>query len=66
MSKETSSPPFGLLELDAEGTVIRYSPASEERSPVPAREVLGRNFFREVVPQEQFGDFSSRFRRFMK
>jgi photoactive yellow protein len=64
----TASPalPFGLLELDASGTVIRYSPASEQSPAVKSQEVLGRDFFKEVVPVEQVGDLQNRFRNFME
>lgn len=57
--------PFGLLELDAAGTVIRYSPAAEDNSPVPSQEILGRNFFTEVAPCEQVNEIRSRFLAFM-
>jgi photoactive yellow protein len=57
--------PFGLLELNTAGDVIRYSPASEQFSEVQARDVLGRHFFREVLPEGQFKDFQSRFQLFM-
>jgi len=66
--KETSPKtrfPYGLLELDADGTVIRYSPALERYSEVQANDVLGRHFFRDVLPEEQFKDFQSRFQLFM-
>jgi photoactive yellow protein len=65
ISNTISFLPFGLLELDASGTVIRYSPASEQHSEVLAKDVLGRNFFKEVVPVEQVSDFQSRFKLFM-
>ena len=57
--------PFGLLELDASGTVIRYSPAAEQNTVALAKDVLGRNFFKELAPIEQVSDFQSRFRVFM-
>jgi photoactive yellow protein len=57
--------PFGMLELDASGTVIRYSPASEAHSEVAAKDVIGLNFFKEVAPVEQVSDFQSRFKVFM-
>ena len=44
--------PFGLLELDSNGAVIRYSPASEQHSDMKAGDVLGRHFFSEVLPDE--------------
>lgn len=58
--------PFGLLELDASGEVIRYSPASEERSDVQAEDVLGRQFFTEVVSDKKVRSFEARFQLFMK
>jgi len=57
--------PFGLLELDTTGAVIRYSPAVEQDSNVQADEVLGRQFFTEVVHNEQVRDFQARFHLFM-
>src|SRR5215217_3814743 len=57
--------PFGLLELDSRGAVIRYSPASERRQDVQARDILGRHFFTEVVTDEHVRDFQARFQLFM-
>ncbi|HKC66032.1 MAG TPA: PAS domain-containing protein [Pyrinomonadaceae bacterium] len=57
--------PFGLLELDPEGEVIRYSPASEQHSDMKAGDVLGRHFFREVLPYEHLREAQARFQLFM-
>lgn len=57
--------PFGLLELDTSGVVIRYSPASERDADVKATDVLGRHFFTEIVRGEQLKDFQARFQLFM-
>ncbi|HEY0385756.1 MAG TPA: hypothetical protein VGC64_07070 [Pyrinomonadaceae bacterium] len=64
---ETPSPtlPFGLLELNAAGSVIRYSPAAEQNSPVQAQDVIGHNFFTEVAPCQQLSEVKSRFLAFM-
>lgn len=65
---EESSPcllPFGLFELDASGTVIRYSPASETAPAFEARDIWGRNFFTEIAPVEQVVGFRLRFHSFM-
>jgi photoactive yellow protein len=56
--------PFGLLELDAAGTVVRYSPA-EQKSNVQPQDILGRNFFTEVAPCAQVNEVKSRFLSFM-
>ena len=60
-----SAPPFGLLELDAAGTVIRYSPASEQSPRVKPDDVLGRNFFTEVMPAAEVKEQQARFLLFM-
>ena len=58
--------PFGLLELDAAGEVIRYSPASERQPDVQAKDILGRQFFKEVVKDKKVKSFEARFQLFMK
>jgi photoactive yellow protein len=57
--------PFGLLELDAGETVVRYSPASEQSPKVKLDDILGRNFFTEVLPTPEIKDQQARFRFFM-
>jgi photoactive yellow protein len=57
--------PFGLLELDSTGVVIRYSPAFEQDPKVKQGDVLGRNFFTEVIPAPEIKDHQARFRLFM-
>jgi photoactive yellow protein len=57
--------PFGLLELDPAGVVVRYSPALEQNPKVKSDDVLGRNFFTEVVPAPEVKDHQARFRLFM-
>ena len=57
--------PFGLLELDSAGVVVRYSPAFEQNPKVKSVDVLGRNFFTEVLPAPEIKDHQARFRLFM-
>lgn len=57
--------PFGLLELDAAGTVIRYSPAAELNPLLQPQDILGRNFFTEMAMCEQVNEVKSRFLAFM-
>ena len=66
-TQEPSRPsiPFGLFELDAEGAVVRYSAPLGDNSGVIGADILGLNFFTEVVPVEQFADFRDRFNDFM-
>jgi len=57
--------PFGLLELDSAGVVVRYSPAFEQNPKVKSGDILGRNFFTEVLPAPEVKEHQGRFRLFM-
>jgi photoactive yellow protein len=58
--------PYGLLELDASGLVVRYAPAFEQTPSVRLDNVLGQNFFTEVVRAPEIKDCQARFRLFME
>jgi hypothetical protein len=53
--------PYGLLELDSTGVV----PAFEQNPKVKSDDILGRNFFTEVLPAPEIQDHQARFRLFM-
>jgi photoactive yellow protein len=65
MNEQHLALPLGLLELDARGTVIRYSPASEKSPEMRRQEVVGLNFFKDVAPFEEVSEFQKRFQTFM-
>jgi photoactive yellow protein len=41
---------FGAIQLDAQGTVLRYNEAEEQITGRKAKTVIGTNFFRDVAP----------------
>ncbi len=45
--------PFGLRELDATGTVRRYTPESGHTPSTHALAIIGRNFFTEFLPIDE-------------
>jgi photoactive yellow protein len=57
--------PFGLFELDAAGTVIYYSPSTEEHRDALRVEMIGRNFFSRLASISEVEELKSRFLRFM-
>jgi photoactive yellow protein len=57
--------PFGLLELNGEGMVVHYCPARERGKQGSASEIIGKNFFDDVVPFPPVKEFKTRFLRFM-
>jgi photoactive yellow protein len=62
---EVSVIPFGMFELDAAGTVIHYSPATEERKDRLPVNILGRNFFDRLASISAVEELKSRFLNFM-
>ncbi|GJG86543.1 hypothetical protein tb265_17240 [Gemmatimonadetes bacterium T265] len=60
-SAELDALPYGMIQLDSRGTVLRYSSAEARLSGLSAGETVGRNFFREVAPCTQVGEFLGRF-----
>lgn len=57
--------PFGLLEVDATGTILLYEPVRERPSKFVPNDIVGRNFFTEVVPFSQTKEIEKRFRVFV-
>lgn len=53
--------PFGVIELDASGTVLSYNKAEERLAGRTRADVVGKNFFRDIAPctrvQRFFGAF---------
>lgn len=58
---ELDALPYGMIQLDPEGTVLRYSAAEARLSGLSAGETVGRNFFRDVAPCTQVAEFFGRF-----
>ena len=54
--------PFGVIQLDAEGRVTRYSAMESEISGRRREEVMGKNFFTEVAPCTNVQEFAGSFR----
>lgn len=58
--------PFGLLELNGAGTVVRFTPAQREGAAGGrAREVVGHDFFEDIAPVEELRSLKGRFLAFM-
>ena len=58
--------PFGLLELDSAGTVVRFTPAfAEGAGDGQPHEVIGHNFFEDIAPVEELRRLKGRFLAFM-
>jgi photoactive yellow protein len=54
--------PYGVIQLDTEGRVLRYNKHEAGLSGLPQAEVVGKNFFKQVAPCTDIKEFYGRFR----
>ena len=52
---------YGAVELDPQGTILKYNQAESELTGRKPEEVIGRNFFDDVAPCTRSEEFSGRF-----
>lgn len=52
---------YGAVELDPEGTILRYNLAESELTGRRPEDVIGLNFFNDVAPCTRSDAFSGRF-----
>jgi photoactive yellow protein len=59
---ELDSLPYGVIQLDAEGGVLRYNAFEAGLSGLTKQRVVGKNFFKQVAPCTDLQQFHGRFR----
>nr|WP_298415353.1 photoactive yellow protein [uncultured Halomonas sp.] len=52
---------FGAIELDKNGTILKYNAAEGDITGRNPSEVIGKNFFRDVAPCTNRPEFKGRF-----
>ena len=60
-SAELDALPYGMIQLDSRGVILRYSQAESRLTGLTADECVGRHFFDEVAPCTHVGEFYGRF-----
>ncbi len=58
---ELDNLPVGMIQLDRDGTVLRFNQAESDLANVPKQQALGKSFFDEVAPCTKVQDFHGRF-----
>jgi photoactive yellow protein len=58
---ELDALPYGVIQLDAEGTVLRYNACEQSLSGLSRQKVVGKNFFKQVAPCTDMQGFCGRF-----
>ena len=59
--EELDALPYGVIQVDAQGVILRYNKCESRLSGLAPQDVIGKNFFREVAPCTQMKDFYGRF-----
>ena len=60
-AEELDALPYGMIQLDSRGTILRYSSAETRLSGLTAAECVGRSFFDEIAPCTHVQAFYGRF-----
>jgi photoactive yellow protein len=63
---EIDALPFGLIAVDAQGTIEQYNAYESRMARLPKDRVIGANFFRDVAPCASVQEFQGRFERFVQ
>ncbi len=58
---ELDSLPYGVIQLDAIGTVLHYNAFEAGLSGLTKQKVVGKNFFKEIAPCTDLQQFHGRF-----
>lgn len=59
---ELNELPFGAIQLDEQGRILRYNQTEAELSGRDAEAVIGKHFFEEVAPCTNVREFAGRFK----
>ena len=62
-ASELDALPYGMIQLDSSGVIVRYSSAETRLSGLTADQCVGRSFFDEIAPCTHVQEFYGRFRR---
>ncbi len=61
-SDELDALPYGMIQLDASGRILRYNAVESRLASLPQERAVGRQFFTEVAPCTKVQQFYGRFK----
>jgi photoactive yellow protein len=59
--EQLDSLPFGAIQLDQQGTILRFNRYESDLSRIQQSKAIGRNFFTEIAPCTNVREFHGRF-----
>ncbi len=60
--EELDSLPYGIIQLDAQGRILKYNAVESRLASLPQEQQIGKQFFTEVAPCTKVQAFHGRFR----
>jgi photoactive yellow protein len=54
--------PYGAIQLDVQGTILKYNSFEQKLAGLTKDSVVGKNFFKQVAPCTDVKEFHGRFR----
>ncbi len=62
-SEELDSLPFGAIQLNPAGIILKYNDYESKLARVTQKEAIGKNFFTDIAPCTNVQEFYGRFRQ---
>ena len=60
--EELDQLPYGMIQLDANGRILKYNAVESRLASLPQTQAIGKQFFTEIAPCTKVQDFYGRFR----
>jgi photoactive yellow protein len=60
--EELDTLPYGMIQLDASGRILRYNAVESRLASLPQAQAVGKQFFTEIAPCTKVQAFYGRFR----
>ena len=60
--EELDQLPYGMIQLDANGRILKYNAVESRLASLPQQQALGKQFFTEIAPCTKVQEFYGRFR----
>lgn len=61
-SEELDTLPYGMIQLDAKGRILKYNAVESRLASLPAEQAIGKQFFTEIAPCTKVQEFYGRFK----
>jgi photoactive yellow protein len=61
--EELDTLPYGMIQLDANGRILKYNAVESRLASLPQEQAIGKQFFTEIAPCTKVQEFYGRFKQ---